>query len=49
MRHMKKLIKFINRITISRASDRKDCYQPKDVKSDSFVSARPDEASPVFR
>lgn len=49
MRPLKKLKKFINRITTTRASDQKDCSQQKDMKLDSIMSARSGEASPVSR
>jgi hypothetical protein len=46
---MKKLKKFIDRLSITRASDEKDYHQPRDVKLDSLMSTRSEEASPVSR
>ena len=44
--HLKKII---DRLAVTKASDQKDLYQPRDVKLDSLMSARSEEASPVSR
>lgn len=49
MRPMKKLKKIINRLSITRVSDEKDCHKPRDLKLDSLMSGRSKEASPDSR
>ena len=49
MRPMRKLKKFIDKLSITRASDQKDLYQPRDVKLDSLMSARSEDSSPISR
>ena len=49
MRPMRKLKKFIDKLAITRASDQKDLYQPRDVKLDSLMSARSEDSSPISR